>query len=59
MTLRELFNHITNKTTLMDLHTPLWRHCAEVREFEKELTDKILDSEISNWTFTNKFVVDM
>lgn len=59
MTLREFFKHIDNKTTLVDLCTPLWRKIETVEQFEKELSDKILDKKISNWNFTDKFLVDI
>ena len=60
MTLRELLSHFTNKTVWVDLCTPAWRNCGEVRDIEKELADSsLLDMKVSNWTFTNSLNIDM
>ena len=59
MTLRELLSHFKNKTTWVDLCTPLWRKCGEIKDIEKELDDSILDIKVSNWYYTNALNVDI
>lgn len=60
MTLKELLSHFTNKIIWVDLCTPIWRKCGEVRNIETELADSIwLDMKVSNWTFTNSLNIDM
>lgn len=60
MTLKELFKHFVDKTILVDLCTPLWRHIKSIKEFESELGDKILDTPIYSWSFSNNMIyIDM
>lgn len=59
MTLRELLSHFKDKTVWVDLCTPLWRKCGEVKHIENELSDQILDMEVSNWNYTNALNIDM
>lgn len=59
MTVRELLSHFTNKTTWVDLCTPLWRKCGEIKNIEKEVSDEILDMKISGWKFTNSLEINM
>lgn len=59
MTLRELLSHFTNKNVWVDLCTPIWRKCGEVKHIERECSDEMLDMEVSNWTYTNSLNIDM
>lgn len=59
MTLRELLSHFKNKTTWVDLSTPLWRKCGEIKAIERELSDEVLDMKVSNWNYTNSLNIDM
>lgn len=60
MILKELLSHFTNKTVWVDLCTPLWRKCGEVRHIEAELANsKYMDMQVSNWTYTNSLNIDM
>ena len=60
MTLKDLFKHFEDKTLLVDLCTPLWRHIKSIKEFESELGDKILDMSINSWSFSNNMIyIDM
>lgn len=58
MTLRELLSHFVNKTTWVDLCTPQWRKCGEIRQIQVECAD-ILDMQVSNWTYTNSLNIEM
>lgn len=59
MTLRELLSHFTNKTTWVDLCTPLWRKCGELRHIESEVSDAVLDLKVDSWIFTNFLIINM
>ena len=60
MTLRELLSHFANKTVWVDLCTPLWRKCGEVRHIEAELSNsKYMDMQVSNWAYTNSLNIYM
>ena len=59
MTLRELLSHFTNKTIWVDLQTPLFRVCGEIKHIENQLPSHILDIKISDWTFTNSLNINM
>ena len=59
MTLKELLSHFINKTIWVDLCTPSWRKCGEIKQIEKEISADVLDMEVSNWTFSNALNIDM
>lgn len=59
MTLKELLSHFKNKTTWVDLCTPVWRKCGEIKHIEKALPEHILNMEVSNWNYTNSLNIDM
>ena len=60
MTLRELLSYFTNKTIWVDLCTPIWRKCGEVRNIETELADsEWMNMKVFNWTYTNSLNIDM
>lgn len=58
MTLRELLSHFS-KITWVDLCTPLWEICGEVRHIENEVSDEILDTSVTDWKFTNSLEINM
>lgn len=59
MTLRELLSHFTNKTVWVDLCTPAFRKCGEVKHIENECPDDILDMKVHTWTYTNSLNISM
>jgi len=59
MTLRELLSHFKNKTTWVDICTPLWSKHGELKHIEKELTEDLLDTKVTNWNYTNALTIEM
>lgn len=59
MTLRELLSHFINKTTWVDLYISSKKMSGEIKNIEKDVSDKILESKVSNWTFTNSLEINI
>ena len=59
MTLKELLSHFKNKTIWVDLKTPLWEKCGEIKYFERELNNSILDMKVSSWNYTNSLNIEI
>ena len=60
MTLRELLSHFSNNTIWVDLCTPIFRTCGELRHVEKQLEGSPwLDKEVSRWIYTTSLNIDM
>lgn len=59
MTLAELLSHFKNETIWVDLCTPLWRKCGEIKHIKNELPKQFLDMKVSNWNYTNSLNINL